>query len=96
MLNFEVSPSSAITAESLFAIIFATIIFIAIPIALVIIEYRITKKEKKHGPYLILGTFASALLLGVYSLFVALLLLIVYWITPYTQKNRGQINENEA
>lgn len=94
MLNFEVNPSSALTGESVAALIFAAIIFIVVPIFLAIAEYRITKKEKKNGLYLMLGTFASALLLGVYSLFVGLLLLVVFWTTSSLTKRKSQINEN--
>ena len=80
MFNFEIDPS-AMTAETIFALIFAAVIFIVVPAILAVIEYRITKKQKRNGLYLLIGTFASALLLGVYSLFVGVLLLITYWAT---------------
>lgn len=89
MLNFEVNPSSAITGELFAVLIFATIIFIVVPAVFAIIEYRITKKDKRHGVYLMAGVFASALLLGAYSLFVGLLLLTVHWIAAYKQKNEA-------
>lgn len=79
MLNFEVHQAP-ITAETLVAMIFAAIIFIVVPIFLAVIEYRVTKKNRKHGLYIMIGTFASALLLGWYSLLVGLLVGIVYWI----------------
>jgi len=94
MLDFEVNPSSVLTGESVAALIFAAIIFIVVPVFLAIAEYRITKKEKKNGLYLILGTFSSALLLGMYSLFVGILLLVVFWVASYLPKRQSQINKN--
>lgn len=78
MFNFELHQAP-ITAETLVAMIFAVIIFIVVPIILAIVEYRTTKKNRKHGFYIMIGTFASALLLGWYSLLVGLLIGIVYW-----------------
>lgn len=94
MPNFEVNPSSVLTGESVAALTFAAIIFIVVPIFLAIVEYRITKKEKKNGLYLMLGTFASALLLGVYSLFVGLLLLVIFLAVSSLHKRKSQKNEN--
>mgnify|MGYP003290835567 CR=1 FL=1 len=78
MFNFELHHAP-ITAETLVAMIFAVIIFIVVPVILAIVEYRATKKNRKHGFYIMIGTFASALLLGWYSLLVGLLIEIVYW-----------------
>lgn len=78
MFNFEFHQAP-ITAETLVAMIFAVIIFIVIPVVLAVVEYRATKKNRKHGLYILIGTFASALLLGWYSLLVGLLIGIVYW-----------------
>ena len=78
MFNFEFHQAP-ITAETLVAMIFAVIIFIVVPIILAVVEYRATKKNRKHGLYIMIGTFASALLLGWYSLLVGLLIGIVYW-----------------
>ena len=82
MLNFEFHQAP-ITAETLVAMIFAVIIFIVVPVILAIVEYRATKKNKKHGFYIMIGIFASALLLGWYSLLVGLLVGIVYWISSF-------------
>lgn len=78
MFNFEFH-SAPMSAEALVAMIFAVIIFIVVPVMLAVIEYRVTKKNKKHGFYIMIGTFVSALLLGWYSLLVGLLIGIVYW-----------------
>lgn len=78
MFNFEFHQAP-ITAETLVAMIFAVIIFIVVPVILAVVEYRATKKNRKHGLYIMIGTFASALLLGWYSLLVGLLIGIVYW-----------------
>lgn len=91
MLNFEVNPSSVLTGESVAALTFAAIIFIVVPIFLAIVEYLITKK--KNGLYLMLGTFASALLLGVYSLFVGLLLLVIFLAASSLPKRKSQKKE---
>ena len=86
MFNFEINPA-AMTAETIFALIFAAVMFIVVPAILAFIEYRITQKKRRNGLYLLLGTFASALLLGVYSLFVGVLLLIIYWVA--STRNTG-------
>ena len=78
MFNFEFH-SAPMSAEALVAMIFAVIIFIVVPIILAAVEYRVTKKNRKHGLYIMIGTFASALLLGWYSLLVGLLIGSVYW-----------------
>ena len=96
MLNFEVNPSSVMTGESVVALIFAVIVFIVIPIALAVAEFRITKKQQKSGLYLLLGAFASAVLLGIYSLFVGLLLLIVYMVASPIYKKNSQAGENSV
>ena len=77
MFNFEFHQAP-ITAETLVAMIFAVIIFIVVPVILAVVEYRTTKKNRKHGLYIMIGTFASALLLGWYSLLVGLLIGVVY------------------
>lgn len=80
--TFEIN-SAAMTAKTWVSLVFAAITFIVVPAVLAVIEYRITKKQKRTGLYLLLGTFASSVLLGVYSLLVGLLLLIVFWVaTP--------------
>jgi len=78
MFNFEFHQTP-MTAETLVAMIFAVIIFIVVPVMLAVIEYRATKKNRKQGFYVMVGAFASALLLGWYSLLVGLLMGIVYW-----------------
>ena len=78
MFNFEFHQAP-ITAETLVAMIFAVIIFIIVPVILAVVEYRATKKNRKHGLYIMIVTFASALLLGWYSLLVGLLIGSVYW-----------------
>lgn len=79
MFNFEINPS-AMTGETIGAMIFAAIIFIVVPIILAIIEYRVTRKKQRTGLYIMLGSFASAALLGLYSVFVGLLLLVIYYV----------------
>ena len=78
MFNFEFHQAP-ITAETLVAMIFAVIIFIIVPVILAVVEYRATKKNRKHGLYIMIGTFASALLLGWYSILIGLLIGSVYW-----------------
>lgn len=82
MFNFEFHQAP-MSAEALVAMIFAVIIFIVVPVMLAVIEYRVTKKNKKHGFYIMIGAFASVLLLGWYSLLVGLLVGIVYWISSF-------------
>ena len=92
MFNFEINPS-AMTGETIVGMIFAAIVFIAVPAALAVVEYRMAKKQKRNGLYLLLGTFASAVLLGLYSLVVGLLLLLVYWMASRHNTETAQQTE---
>ena len=87
--NFHIDPSS-MTLESIVAIIFVAIIFIAIPIMLSIAEHRLTKKNKKSGLHLLVGIFATTILLGIYSIYVGVLPLIIYFATLKSK----DVNEN--
>lgn len=79
--NFKIDPS-AMTSEGTIAtiivVLLAAIIFIAIPVALAIREKRLTIENKQSGLYLMIGVFASAILFGLYSVLVGLVLLIVH------------------
>ena len=89
--NFEFNPS-AMTSGTIIAMVFAAVIFIAVPTLLAIMEYRMTKKNKQAGLYLMIGVFASAILFGLYSLFVGVLLLIIYFVA--LGKGKQQITNN--
>ena len=78
MFVFEINPS-LITGESFVAIIFAAFLFVVLPLTLMFLEYRITKKNKVHGVYLIIGVLISGVVFGVFAIGVALLLLAVYF-----------------
>ena len=93
MFNFEINPS-AMTGETIGAMIFAAIIFIVVPIILAIIEYRVTRKKQRTGLYIMLGSFASAALLGLYSVFVGLLLLVIYYVASIHSK--GTVAQTQA
>lgn len=98
-LMFDINPSALSTGEAVFAFIFAAIVFVVVPAALAIIEYRLMKKEKKHGMYLMVGVFSSAVLLGIYSLLVGVLLLIVFLAaspknTRYPVQNMSEESES--
>ena len=80
MLNFEISPSVLFSGVNTAVIIFAVLIFIILPLALAIIEYRVTKKDKKHGLYFLIGVFASTVLFGIFSVLVGILLTVIYFI----------------
>ena len=67
----------SMTGEMLAGIVFAAITFVVIPAILAVAEYRLAQQGKQQGLHLVIGVFASALLLGVYSLAVGVLLLIV-------------------
>ena len=60
------------------AIIFAILIYVVLPLFLAFTEYRMAKNNKKYGLYLIVGVLASGLLFGLFSLFVSVLLIVVY------------------
>lgn len=75
--NFSIDPS-AMTFGTVIAILFAIIIFIAVPVALAIREKRLTIENKQSGLYLMIGVFASAILFGLYSVLVGLVMLIVH------------------
>lgn len=89
--NFEFNPS-AMTSGTIIAMVFAAVIFIAVPTLLAIMEYRMTKKNKQAGLYLMIGVFASAIFFGLYSLFVGILLLIIYFVA--SGKGKQQITNN--
>lgn len=89
--NFNFNPA-AMTSATIIAMIFAAVMFIVVPTLLTIMEYRITKKSKKIGLYLMIGVFASAILFGLYSLLVGLLLLIIYFVA--LGKGKPQIANN--
>ena len=89
--NFDFNPA-AMTSATIIAMIFAAVIFIVVPILLAIMEYRMTKKNKQTGLYLMIGVFASAILFGLYSVFIGLLLLIIYFVA--LGKDKQQISNN--
>ena len=91
--NFDFNPA-AMTSETIIAMIFAAIIFIAIPIVLAFVEYRLTQKNKQAGLYLMIGVFATTVLLGLYSVFVGLLLLIIYFVALGRGKGKQQIDNH--
>ena len=84
MLNFEINPTPGLSGESFLAVILAALIFVAVPLLLAIIEYRMTKKDKKHGLYLMIGVFTSSVLFGAFSLFVGILLAAIYLIATHS------------
>lgn len=84
MFNFEINPTSVFSGESFVAVIFAALTFVAVPLLLAIIEYRMTKKDKKHGLYLMIGVFTSSVLFGAFSLFVGILLAVIYLIATHS------------
>lgn len=89
--NFDFNPA-AMTSATIIAMIFAAVIFIVVPTLLAVMEYRMTKKSKKTGLYLMIGVFASAILFGLYSLLVGLLLLIIYFVA--SGKGKQPITNN--
>lgn len=76
---FEVDQWSDLSRPTIiFVSIIAILLYIVVPIVLAIFEYRITKKKTKYGIYLLLGVVISAIVLGIYSAIVAILLLICF------------------
>lgn len=90
-LNFDFNPS-VMTSATIIAMIFAAVIFIVVPALLAIMEYRMTRKNKQAGLYLMIGVFASTILFGLYSVFVGLLLLIIHFVV--LGKSKHQITNN--
>ena len=84
MLNFEINLTPGLSGESFIAVILAALIFVAVPLLLAIIEYRMTKKNKKHGLYLMVGVFISSVIFGAFSLFVGILLAAIYIIATHS------------
>ncbi|MBE6932153.1 MAG: hypothetical protein E7464_02050 [Ruminococcaceae bacterium] len=85
---FDINPAAA-TSSTILAIIIAIIMFIVVPVVLAVTEYRLTKKNKNFGLYLLAGIFAGAVLFGLYALFLGLVLLIVY----FSALRHGQIKD---
>lgn len=89
MLNFEINPALW-TGKTIVAILFAAVVFIGVPVALSVIQYRMTQRQKKYALYLMGGVFASAILFGIYSLIVGLLLLVVYLVAATRMKTQEE------
>ncbi len=89
MLNFEINPALW-TGKTIVAILLAAVLFIVVPAALSVIQYRITQRQKKYAMYLMGGVFASAILFGIYSLIVGLLLLVMYWVAATRMKTQSE------
>ena len=89
MLNFEINPA-AWTGKTVVAMLFAALLFIVVPAVLSVIQYRMTQRQKKYALYLMGGVFASAILFGIYSLIVGLLLLVVYWVAATRVKTQAE------
>lgn len=89
MLNFEINPALW-TGKTIVAILFAAVLFIVVPTVLAVIQYRMTQQQKKYALYLMVGVFASAILFGIYSLIVGLLLLVVYWVAATRMKTQAE------
>ena len=86
MLNFEITPTSVLSGESFAALLFAALFFIAVPLFLAVLEYRVTQKNKKHGFYLLIGVFSSAILFGIFSFWIGILPAVIYWIVSHSPK----------
>lgn len=89
MLNFEINPA-AWTGKTVVAMFFAALLFIVVPAVLSVIQYRMTQRQKKYALYLMGGVFTSAILFGIYSLIVGLLLLVVYWVAATRMKTQAE------
>ena len=89
MLNFEINPALW-TGKTIVAILFAAVLFIVVPTVLAVIQYRMTQQQMKYALYLMVGVFASAILFGIYSLIVGLLLLVVYWVAATRMKTQAE------
>lgn len=85
--NFDFNPV-AMTSATIIAMFFAAVIFIVVPALLAVMEYRMTKKKRQTGLYLMIGAFASAILFGLYSVLVGLLLLIIYFVASGNGKQQ--------
>jgi len=85
----ELGPLSALTKPSTIGVFFAaTIIFVVVPILLTVLEYQLTKNQKKYGIYLIVGTLISSVILGVYSVFITIPLILSYVLCSYNKNKQ--------
>ena len=82
---FDINPSE-MNGKTIVAMIIAALIFIVVPIILSVVQHKLTKQKGQRSVYLFLIVFASALLLGIYSLLVGGGLLAVHFITIYKLK----------
>ena len=80
MLNFEINPTSILSGESFVTLVLASILFIIVPLLLVILEYRLTKRNRRYGTYLLVGIFVSAVLFGIVSIAIGIVLTVIYLI----------------
>lgn len=90
MPNFVIDTSLLLSGESIFAIIFAFLLFTIVPILLCILEYKLTKKDKKQGIILLISVYASSILFGLFSIMIGLVLTLINFLANRTRKLNSQ------
>ena len=82
----EIAENFTVISETFTALIAGILVFIlvsafiAIPVLLIRLEYRLTKQHYSYGLLLMIVPCTSFIIFGVYSVFVVLLLLVAFFI----------------
>jgi|GEM_PF-5707468 len=86
---FDLIPLSSLNKPTSILILIAGIsVYLIIPVLMAILEYKLAKISPRRGLYLLGGTLASAILLGLYSLFLTALLVFPFFLAMYTAKRQ--------
>ena len=87
---FDLIPLSSLNKPTSFLILIAGIaVYLIIPALMAILEYKIAKSSPRRGLYLLGGTLASSILLGLYSLFLTALLVLPFSIAKCAAKKQS-------
>lgn len=76
---FDLIPLSSLIKPTYILILIAGIaVYLIIPVLMATLEYKLAKISTRRGLYLLGGTLGSAILLGLYSLFLTALLVLPF------------------
>lgn len=69
------------------AVILMIVLFLALPVLLAVLEYRVTQTSKKRGIYLLAGILVLGAFMPAYAIYLGTILLITYKISLRRAKN---------
>lgn len=69
------------------AVILMMVLFLALPVLLAVLEYRVTRISKKRGIYLLLGILVLSAFMPAYTIYLGTILLITFKVSLRRAKN---------